>query len=165
MLPGMNTDAILSAFDHHEVDAILIGGMNFLLRHQPVLTFDIDFWVRDTDDNLARAAGVLRELDAEWGRNEKSWAALPGDHAWLRSQTVFCLTSPHGAIDIFREVRGLEGQYEACHGRSRLEMTASGIRYRSLSDEDMLACQLALPENERRLDRVAFLKKHLGQSP
>jgi hypothetical protein len=161
----MNPDRILGAFDRREVDALLIGGMNFLLRHQPVLTFDVDFWVRDTDGNLARVADALRDLGVEWGRDEKSWALLPEDHTWLRSQTVFCFTSPAGAIDIFREVRGLEGQYEACRQRSHPAKTASGIPYRSLSDEDMLACQLALPEQERRLDRVAFLKKHLGQNP
>jgi hypothetical protein len=159
----MNADTILNAFDRGGVDAILIGGMNFLLRHQPVLTFDIDFWVRDSDENLTRVAATLRELGAAWGRNDASWAPVSADAAWLRTQSVFCLTSPHGAIDIFRDVRGLEGQFEACHQRARIQKTASGIPYRSLSDEDMLACQLALPENERRLDRVAFLKKLLGQ--
>jgi hypothetical protein len=164
MLSSMNTDVILGAFDRHGVDAILIGGMNFLLRHQPVLTFDIDFWVRDSDENLVRVIAALRELGAEWGRDEKSWTPISNDTAWLLTQSVFCLTSSHGAIDIFCEVRGLERQYESCHRRSRVETTSSGIRYRSLSDEDMLACQLALPEAERRLDRVAFLQKHLGRN-
>ena len=159
----MNVDAILEIFHRHKVDTILIGGMNFLLRHQPVLTFDVDFWVRDTDENLSRVTAALRELDAQWGKNEKTWGPLAANHDW-RNQSVFCMTTQHGAIDIFREVRGLENQYTSCYDRSLLEQTASGISYRSLSDKDMLACQLALPENERRLDRVAFLKNHLEQS-
>ena len=149
----------------HQVDAILIGGMNFLLRHQPVLTFDVDFWVRDTEENLSRLVSALRELDAEWGRDEASWGPFPATTQWLRSQSVFCLTTRHGAVDIFRELRGLEGQYETCLARSHPTLTAGGIPYRSLSDQDMLACQLALPETERRLDRVTYLKKYLEEHP
>jgi len=160
---NMNVDTILEVFQRHKVDAILIGGMNFLLRHQPVLTFDIDFWVRDNDENLSRVTAAMRELEAQWGKSEKTWGTLSANHDW-RSQNIFCVTTKYGAVDIFREVQGLEGQYEACHARSLLEQTVSGIPYRSLSDRDMLACQLALPENERRLDRVTFLKNHLEQS-
>lgn len=158
----MNVDAVLESFERHQVDAILIGGMNFLLRHQPVLTFDIDFWVKDTDDNLSRLASALRALGAEWGKSEEAWGPLPKGHDWLRTQNIFCLTTPHGAVDIFRTVEGLDGQYEACKARCSLERSKGGIPYHSLSDQDMLACQLALPENMRRLDRTNYLKNLLG---
>jgi hypothetical protein len=154
----MNVDVILETFARHEVGAILIGGMNFLLRHQPVLTFDVDFWVKDSEENLVRVDRALRELGAEWGRDDASWGPLPEGTNWLRGQTVFCLTSRHGAIDIFREVRGLEGQYENCAARSTWERTSAGTSFRSLADEDMLACQLVLPDSERRLDRVSYLR-------
>jgi len=157
----MNVDAILESFHRHEVDAILIGGMNFLLRHEPVLTFDVDFWVNDTDENLAHVATALRNLGAEWGKDEKTWGPLPSGHGWLRTQNVFCLTTRHGAVDIFRSVEGLDGQYAACKARSTVERSEGGISYRSLSDQDMLACQLALPENLRRLDRTNYLKNLL----
>jgi hypothetical protein len=155
----MQVDAILEAFARREVDSILIGGMNFLLRHQPVLTFDVDFWVRDSDENLARVTEALRDLGAEWGEKEDSWGPIPNDTRWLLRQSMVCLTTNYGAVDIFREVKGLEGQYDFCHARSKPAQTSSGIRFRSLADEDMLACQLALPESERRLDRVAYLRK------
>jgi len=158
----MHVDAILDSFARHEVDAILIGGMNFLLRHEPVLTFDVDFWVSNDEANLARVAKALRALEAKWGKTEGDWGPVSEDPAWLRSQAVFCLTSPHGAIDIFRAVEGLAGQYEACKTRSSEERTPNGAFYRSLSDQDMLACQLALPESLRRLDRTRYLKDLLG---
>ena len=34
----MNIDHILQMFNASEVEYLLIGGMNFLLRHEPVLT-------------------------------------------------------------------------------------------------------------------------------
>jgi hypothetical protein len=161
----MNVDAILECFAHHRVNVILIGGMNFLLRHQPVLTYDVDLWVKDTDENLTKVSEALRDLGAEWGRDDASWKPVPGGFGWLRAQTIFCLTSAHGAIDIFREVAGLEGQYDICRDRCSECRTSSGIPYASLSNQDMLACQMALPETERRLDRVTFLKNLLHKHP
>ena len=139
--------------------------MNFLLRHQPVLTFDVDLWIRDEEQNLKRVVLALRDLGAQWGRDDQSWGPVPDDPAWLRAQPVYCLTTRHGALDIFREVRGLEGQYEACHRRALAAKTAEGVPYRSLADEDMLACQTALPTAEQRNDRVAYLRQRLGRKP
>jgi hypothetical protein len=38
----MNVDEILGELGAAGVDYLLIGGMNFLLRHEPELTFDVD---------------------------------------------------------------------------------------------------------------------------
>lgn len=158
----MNADRILAAFHDQRVDYLLIGGMNFLLRHQPVLTFDVDFWVRDTPANLAKVNLALRELGACWGSTEETWKAVPADPSWLTRQIVFCLTTAHGAVDIFRAVEGLT-DFEGSLTRSSSLLTEAGTPYRSLSDEDMLACQMALAEGERRLDRVAYLRKLLAK--
>jgi hypothetical protein len=157
----VNVDGILQSFHRRRVGAILIGGMNFMLRHQPVLTFDVDLWVRDDADNLGKVADALRDISAEWGRDENSWGPIPTGFNWLRAQPVFCLTSPYGPIDIFTEVAGLEGQWAVCRDRCDERTTASGVPYASLSDRDMLACQIALPESERRLDRIRYLEQQL----
>jgi hypothetical protein len=93
------------------------------------------------------------------GRDEQSWGPVPEGFEWLQRQSVFSLTSQLGAIVIFREVSGLEGQWAACWERSSQLTTASEIPYASLSGHDMLACQMALPENERRLDRIRYLQQ------
>jgi hypothetical protein len=157
----MNIDQILSVFGKHSVDYLLIGGVNFLLNHAPELTFDLDLWVRDDDENLQKANAALQELRAEWGPTEHDWKPVPAQQGWLRRQTVFCLTSPYGAIDIFREVKGLEGKYEECKRRAQHKTTTTGVGYTSLSDEDMLQCQLALPEAARKPGRVEALKRSI----
>jgi hypothetical protein len=78
----------------------------------------------------------------------------------LPRQSVHCLSSPLGAIDLFRFVQGLD-DYDECKARSEQRLTAEGVAYQSLSDRDMLRCQLALPEGLRRLDRVAYLERLL----
>jgi len=155
----MNVDEILNALNVEQVDYLLIGGMNFLIRHLPELTFDVDIWLRDEEQNLSRANQALRRLGAEWGRTEKAWAPVPKDWKWLQSQNVFCLTTSQGALDIFRDVRGLEGRYSECKARGILTKTAAGISFSGLSDEDMLTCQEALPPKERKTRRMEVLRE------
>jgi hypothetical protein len=160
--PTMNIDRILETMNRSGVAYLLFGGVNFLLRHGPVLTFDIDLWIDDTPENLVRCEKALAELQAEWGSSQADWQPVsrlaPG---WLERQSVHCLSSPHGAIDIFRRVTGLE-DWGRCQARAELRKTSAGIPYLGLSDEDMLECQLALPETDRRQDRIQALRTALG---
>jgi hypothetical protein len=152
----MNVDNILEALSVEKVDFILIGGMNFLIRHIPELTFDVDIWVQDTDENLARLNRALKALGAAWGPTERDWK-------WLRGQSLFCLTTREGAVDVFRDVLGLEGSYAACRGRAAACATAAGQPFLGLSDEDMLACQEALPESERKPSRMEHLRRAIRE--
>jgi hypothetical protein len=159
----MNVDTILDTMNRHQVSFLLIGGMNFLLRHAPVLTYDVDLWVADTPENLPACEQALVALDAQWGATDRDWGPVARrDPGWLSTQILFCLTSPHGAIDIFRRVKGL-GDWQHSFETSACEVTAGGIPYRGLSDADMLQCQLALEANEQKQDRIAALKRALEE--
>lgn len=159
----MNVDQILHVMEDEKVDFILIGGMNFLLRHLPELTFDVDIWVRDDAENLAALNRALGRLGAEWGLDEAAWKRVPMDWAWLCAQGVFCLTTNYGALDVFRDVRGLENQYAACKVRAIPSTTAGGVPFHALSDEDMLACQEALPEKDRKERRIRTLREAIAR--
>jgi len=160
----MNVDEILQALNQEQVDYLLIGGMNFLLRHLPELTWDVDIWVKDDAENLARLNRALGLLGAAWGRTETEWGPVSADSRWLTSQEVFCLTTAHGALDVFRDVRGLEGHYLDCQRRGIRTQTAGGIQFTGLSDEDMLACQEALPVEERKERRIQVLREAIRQT-
>ncbi len=160
----MNVDEILRALNDEQVDYLLIGGMNFLLRHAPELTFDVDIWVRDDHENLSRLNRALDRLGAEWGRTEATWAPVPQDWRWLQGQEVFCLTTRHGALDVFRGVLGLQGRYAESKARSIPAHTASGIGFHGLCDEDMLACQEALQPGERKVRRMEILREAIRQA-
>lgn len=159
----MNVDQILSVLNHHGVDYLLIGGVNFMLHHEPDLTFDVDVWVEDIAGNLRKLNVALRELGAEWGSSEKEWRPVPADFAWLQEQACFCLTTRHGALDVFREVCGLESRYSKCRNASRRSATATGVPFRGLSDEDMLRSQKALPPGEQSAKRIQILKTAIAQ--
>lgn len=154
----MNVDRILDTFNRHKVDYLLIGGMNFLLRHAPVLTYDVDLWIDDTPENLARCEKALAELQAEWGASENEWGPVAGRApGWMARQGVFCLTSPSGAIDVFRSVKGLEA-WSTSRATAQAAATAAGTAFCGLSDADMLRSQMARPEAERDAQRIRILK-------
>ena len=134
----MNVDAILSVLNTHGVDYVLIGGVNFLLNHAPILTFDVDIWIHDEEQNRVNLTAALVELKAEWGPDDLHWKPIGPDATWLTKQTVFSLSSPDVAIQFFREVNGLEGRYCECKSRAAYKATGTGIPYFSLSDQDML---------------------------
>jgi hypothetical protein len=160
----MDIDFILSVFNRCGVRYLLIGGVNFLLRHKPVLTFDVDFWLEDTADNLRRCEAAMVELEAQWGPTDSEWKPVADwPSGWLSRQPLFCLTSPHGALDLFHSVRGLT-DWQASFKESVEGRTASGILYRGLSDADMLKCQLSLAPESRKEDRIRELQRALHES-
>ena len=86
-----NTDHILTTLNQHRLDYLLIGGVNFLLRHAPVLTYDIDVWIDDTADNRRRGEAALVELKAEWGMSDEDWGPVAAKRqGWLDNRTVCC---------------------------------------------------------------------------
>lgn len=159
----MDVDHILGAMNQHGVDYLLIGGMNFLLRHEPVLTFDVDLWIDDTAGNRARCTAALHELAATWGATEEAWGPVERlGPDWLAQRSVYCLLTAAGPVDIFRAVTGLP-DWSACAARALPSRTAAGVPYRGLADGDMLACQIALEPGVRKLDRIRTLRKVLGE--
>lgn len=157
----MNVDLILSTLNRHGADYVLIGGMNFFLVHQPVVTFDVDLWIADQPRNRQAVHTALVALQAEvsFSPTDDDWRPLQAEESpeWLTRQPLHCLFTPHGPVDIFRQVAGLEAGYEALRDQCPLRQTPSGVAFRSLSDALMIQCQLALPEGLRKLDRLRAL--------
>ena len=71
---------------------------------------------------------------------------------------MFCLSTPHGALDVFRTVRGLS-EWQASWTAGVPVRTAAGVECRGLSDRDMLQCQVALPDSERKNERIQTLQR------
>lgn len=160
----MNVDHILETLNRNQVAYLLIGGMNFLLRHAPVLTYDVDVWIEDTPENLRRCERALAELQAQWGASDDDWGPVADKPAgWLGRQPLFCLTSPHGSIDVFRSVKGL-GPWAASRAKAQVGEMGGGVAFVGLSDADMLESQMALPEAERNQDRIRALKTVLTRA-
>lgn len=149
--------AVFHALNDHAVSYLLIGGLNYFLRYRPVSTQDIDVFVESSRDNLTRCETALAALGAKWGRVDSEWTLTSEKpDGWLSGQFVFCLLTPQAPLDIFLSVPGISSFADA-NAHAVTITTNDGTRVRCISTEDLLACQLALPENLRRLDRIRHL--------
>jgi len=161
----MNIDPVLQALNGQKVAYLLIGGMNFRLRHKEILTYDIDFWVDDSVENLARCERALGELNAEWGKSQEDWGPVarlkPG---WLTDPEEIAFTSPFGPINLYKSRKGVES-WVAANARAYDGVTPGGVSYRGMGDDDTLNDQYALDEQDRRMERIRILEKLLGKKP
>ena len=77
--------------------------MNFLIRHLPELTFDVDIWVRDDAENLVRLNQSLRQLGAEVGADPATrWRHVQQTITWAAENTA-APPSPQSSPDAFGE--------------------------------------------------------------
>ena len=95
------------------------------------------------------------------GGTEAEWGAVSSiPKGWLRRQSMFCLTTPQGALDVFRALPGTESWEESMAASVECR-THNGTTCRGLNDLDMLRCQEALDESDRKMDRVIYLRRIL----
>ena len=103
------------------------------------------------DDNRKPGGQIWRESSTTQTppRDSKKQRALDRLHRsgakLLAGRTVFS-ASTSGLVEALQETAA---------------RTATGIPYLSLSDRDMLACQMALPYGERRIERIRYLEQRL----
>ena len=66
-------------------------------------------WIDDAAANGQACEKALGKLEAEWGHTDDDWEPVASNkEGWLASQSVYCLLSPAGAIDIFRAVSSMD---------------------------------------------------------
>lgn len=159
----LDYERVFRVMNQRGVEFLLIGGLNYYLLHRPVSTQDIDLFINDNVENRSKCELALADLGAQWGRTDDDWEPVdrktPG---WLNSQGVYCLLTTAGPVDIFRSLAGVESYVRALADCKEL-IVGTGTAVRLIGPKDLLACQLALPEQARRQDRVNHLREVLGQ--
>jgi len=74
-----------------------------------------------------------------WGPTDKLWLPIADDPAWLQRQTVVCLITQYGFLDIFTQLPGVRDPFPKVWARA-FRGEVSGTAFRGLCDTDMLAC-------------------------
>jgi hypothetical protein len=100
-------------------------------------------------------------MDAEWGKGDSDWGFVRDKAAgWLSQQSVYCFLTKFGPLDVFRSVKGVDSFHKASE-RAIEKVLDDQLKVPLLSAKDLLECELVLPEESQRLDRVAYLKRFL----
>jgi hypothetical protein len=110
----VDTIRILSILEEHRVQYVIIGGFAAELHRVAIPpTRDIDLTPAPTDDNLARLATALRELNARFRVPDgpPEGVEIPGGvtGAWLADMVTVTLSTDAGALDIALRPDGTAG--------------------------------------------------------
>jgi hypothetical protein len=149
---------VFIAMNRNCVSFLLVGGLNYFLAHNPVTTQDIDLLIQDTPENRTACEIALNELGAQWGKGDDDWGPVNAKHCgWLWGQSVFCLLTKFGPVDIFLSLPGISSYTDALL-RSKSFRLDDEVQVQLISAGDLLACQTALPEIYQKKERIQFLR-------
>ncbi len=106
------------------VEYLVVGGYALAAHGHPRYTGDIDFWVRDTPDNLDRLLQAL----ADFG-----FGSLGLGVADFEPDTVVQLGHPPRRIDLLTRIDGVE--FDACYARREtVELGGLALDFIGLDD-------------------------------
>jgi hypothetical protein len=112
--PDPGLEAIMAAFERHEVAYVVIGGEAARARGWPEQTEDVDVTPERSEENLSRLADALEELKAGFRVDPRRYPEgyrPPGGIDWrtFRNQISVALTTRHGHLDIVLRPDGTDG--------------------------------------------------------
>ncbi len=89
---------ILTLLTRHEVEFIVVGGVAAILEGAPVSTFDLDVVYRRSDENNARLAAALHEINARY--KDLAGRYIVPDEGKLATIDVNLLKTDLGDLDV-----------------------------------------------------------------
>ncbi|MDQ3802331.1 MAG: nucleotidyltransferase [Acidobacteriota bacterium] len=140
------------------VHFVIIGGLAITIHGSSYVTFDLDLCYARDDENLARLAGALRQVNP---RLRGAPASLPFnfDEETLKRGLNFTLTTDVGDLDLIGEVVGV-GDYRAAAAAS-LPVELFGREYAVLTLDALIASKRAAgrPKDLQALPELEALRE------
>lgn len=128
-----DVDLLLELFERHNIRYVLIGGMAMIAQGCSHLTFDIDFAIARSKENVAHIVEALRPYTP---RPKGLDPALPffWDETSVGNSSVLVLETTIGGVDLLTEPSGVdsfEGLYERA---TTLSIGGHDVKVASLLD-------------------------------
>jgi len=154
-------EAIITAFERHDVAYVVIGGAAARTRGWPDPTEDVDLTPERSKENLSRLADALEELGAGFRVDPRRYPEgyrPPGGIDWrtFRNQVSVALTTRHGHLDIVLRPDGTDGYEQIIATATRERLTGTEIVVPVASAEMILHSKTEAdrPKDHRVLDRM-----------
>lgn len=156
--------SIIRVLATHDVDCVLIGGLAAVLHGSPATTNDADVMPDVSDENLARLASALQELDARLRvSSEPDGVAFEPHPALLATMTTLNTTSRFGDLDVTFSPAGVD-DYESLK-RAATEFDIDGSRILVASLDDIIRSKEAAdrPKDHATLPLLYALRDEIGR--
>jgi len=150
---GMTFDPsrIFETLDRHGVDYLTIGAWAVIAHGYVRATADIDFVARLDEENMARLAAALKELNARLrGVDADKLDIDPQDPSVLITGASFTMDTDAGPLDFLNDVPGA-ADYDDMRSRAR-QANAGGVTVWVVGYEDLLRMKEASGREQDLLD-------------
>lgn len=150
--------AVIRAFEHHQVEYVLIGGVAVNIHGVVRTTEDIDFFVRPSEENVARIRRALSSLWTDPHIDDIKASDLAGAYPTIRygppeGDIMIDLLAGLGTAFSFDD---LESAYQDVGGvavrvatpATLVRMKEKTVRARDRADAMLLRERFKLPEGE-----------------
>lgn len=142
---------IFETLDRHGVDHLTIGAWAVIAHGYVRATADIDFVARLDEQNMARLAAALKELNARLRRVDADKLDIdPRDPRVLITGASFTMDTDAGPLDFLNAVPGA-ADYDDMRSRAR-KADAGGVTVRVVGYEDLLRMKEASGREQDLLD-------------
>ncbi len=88
----------------HNVEFIIVGGVAAILEGAPISTFDLDIVFRRSDQNNARLAAALQQVNARY--KDPAGRHITPDVGKLETIHINLLDTDLGDLDVLSQIRG-----------------------------------------------------------
>lgn len=149
---------IFSTLHRHKVTFVLIGGLAALYHGSPFPTEDADIAPATDQENLARLAEALRELNARI-RTESDSAGIPFrcDAQTLAGAQTWNLTTDAGDLDIAFKPSGTQGYPDLRRDAAAADLYDVTVDVASLADVIRSKQAANRPKDQRVLPALRAL--------
>jgi len=138
---------LLAEFAAAEVEYLVVGGYAVAFHGEPRFTKDLDLWLADRDDNLARARAAL----VRFGAPDEVLAAL----ATAAPEDVVWMGHPPARVDLLKGVPG--GDFDRAWA-NRVDARWDGVPVSVVSRSDLIALKRASGRPMDLADAEALLR-------
>ena len=162
----LNPGPLLQVLLEHEVEFIVIGGVNAILHGAPVHTFDLDIVHARTEENYPRLLNAFQELQAYY-RGRGTQKLFPRKE-WLAADGPNLLQTKLGALDCLGTIVG-NRSYEDLLPHTELVVLRDKLQVRVLDLPTLIQIkeETGRPKDKSMLFtlRATLAEKQLQQQP
>lgn len=149
----LNVASILKILVQHQVNFLIVGGVNALMLGAPVMTFDLDVVHERTDENIERLLAALTALDAKYRQRPESRP----NASHLVGVGHQLLATKYGPLDVLGTIGSGRG-YAELVAHSQAEEAEPGLIVKMLTAETLLEEKLVM-RRTKDLTSIAWLQE------
>ncbi len=161
--PHFDPVAILRALVEGGVEFVLVGGLAAAVHGSPTVTYDVDIAPRQSEENLARLAAVLRALGAV--RFTDPDVPLEEPRAERFTERVEQFAAPMGYVDVLRSLRAVGGFDDLAGRAERVEVGEVTVVVAGLDDVIRSKEAAGRPKDLAQLPALRALRRELERGP